>query len=67
MSEMGMQDDQTLYEELKERQFHEWEAKFTRCGACYGTIDDPCEHLVETKNKKYICASILARGSMLWI
>ena len=32
-----------------------WEARCTRCGACCGALDDPCENLRQD-NGKYFCA-----------
>ena len=33
----------------------EWEAKCTRCGACCGALDDPCENLCQDSKGKFYC------------
>lgn len=34
----------------------EWEARCTRCGACCGTLEDPCENLRMGDNQNHYCA-----------
>ena len=53
---MNEWDDNQRYQKLQEEQLKRWEATCTRCGACCGiTEGDPCEHLVEAGNGKYLC------------
>src|SRR3989338_1509479 len=48
--------DATNYIALQERQYRDWEAKCTSCGACCGIMDsDHCEHLVVLKSGQYAC------------
>ena len=49
-------DDRRRYEVLQAKQYHAWEARCGRCGACCGAYDgDPCEHLVKDSVGKYSC------------
>jgi uncharacterized cysteine cluster protein YcgN (CxxCxxCC family) len=34
----------------------EWEAKCIRCGACCGSLDDPCENLHKNSEGKLYCS-----------
>jgi len=43
------------YNDWMSAQNSEWEAKCTRCGACCGALDDPCENLRKDQNGKYYC------------
>ena len=48
--------EERRYQALQDRQAKEWEARCTRCGACCGVAEgDPCEHVAEAENGKYIC------------
>ncbi len=33
----------------------QWEAKCTRCGACCGSLEDPCENLRKSEAGQYFC------------
>jgi hypothetical protein len=44
------------YQEWFTAKNEEWEAKCTRCGACCGSLEDPCENLRKDKTNKYYCA-----------
>ena len=35
---------------------NEWEARCTRCGACCGALDDPCENLRQDPKGKFYCS-----------
>jgi len=49
--------DELQYQQLQEKQFRDWEAKCTFCGACCGIVEgDPCEHLRQTGVGKYFCS-----------
>jgi len=48
--------DINRYNEWMASQTIEWEAKCTRCGACCGAFDDPCENLSRDPDGKYYCA-----------
>jgi hypothetical protein len=48
--------DDRAYAVLLERQWQEWEARCSCCGACCGIAEgDPCEHLAQSENGKYLC------------
>ena len=44
------------YEQWMAFKVDEWEAKCTRCGACCGSLEDPCENLRKDQGGKYFCA-----------
>ena len=44
------------YKEWMANKAAEWEAKCTRCGACCGAWDDPCENLIKDANGRFFCA-----------
>jgi hypothetical protein len=49
-------DEQAIYAAFQERQWREWEARCTCCGACCGVAEgDPCEHLAQGENGRYLC------------
>ncbi|OGX07036.1 MAG: hypothetical protein A2Z88_03005 [Omnitrophica WOR_2 bacterium GWA2_47_8] len=48
--------DPTLLNEWLSTKEKEWENLCTRCGACCGALDDPCENLRKNENGKYFCA-----------
>jgi len=33
-----------------------WESQCTRCGACCGALDDPCENLRKDQDGRFYCA-----------
>ena len=43
------------YQWLKQKA-QQWESLCTRCGACCGALDDPCENLRKDTKGKYFCA-----------
>ncbi len=44
------------YARLQAKQKDRWENICRRCGACCGVVDgDPCENLVQIKDRVYIC------------
>ena len=44
------------YSEWMQSKGKEWEARCTRCGACCGALDDPCENLRQGRDGKCFCA-----------
>jgi len=49
-------DESGRYQQQVQAQEAAWEAKCTRCGACCGAMDDPCENLCQDSKGKYFCA-----------
>ena len=45
------------YNKWTQIQEQEWEGRCTRCGACCGALDDPCENLRKNINNKYYCSA----------
>lgn len=56
MTEKQVNFDDQKYQDLQTKKFIEWEALCGRCGACCGSIDDPCEHLSKMENGPYVCS-----------
>ena len=48
--------DPNRYTQYLHDQEQEWEARCTRCGACCGALNDPCENLRKTAEGKYFCS-----------
>ena len=44
------------YLQWMETKSQAWESLCTRCGACCGALDDPCENLRKDSSDKYFCA-----------
>ncbi len=51
-----MSQEEERYEQYTQQQQEQWEAKCTRCGACCGSTEDPCENLRKEENGKYYCS-----------
>lgn len=49
-------DDSLRYQRELKAQQEAWEARCTRCGACCGAADDPCENLRRDTLGKFFCA-----------
>ncbi|MDE1921465.1 MAG: hypothetical protein KGI24_08495 [Candidatus Omnitrophica bacterium] len=49
-------EDIARYNEWMTVKSREWEEKCSRCGACCGVLEDPCENLRKDLNGKYYCA-----------
>ena len=47
--------DLNRYNDWQDTRSKQWESLCTRCGACCGALDDPCENLRETGGR-YYCA-----------
>jgi len=48
--------DSNRYNEWLNAKAHEWEVRCTRCGACCGALEDPCENLRQYHNGTFFCA-----------
>ena len=48
--------EQERYEYFQKKREMEWEALCGRCGACCGSVEDPCEHLRGEAPGEYFCA-----------
>ncbi len=48
--------DPSQYQQWMMEQEALWEARCTRCGACCGSLEDPCENLRRNENNQYYCA-----------
>lgn len=44
------------YDQWLQAKSQEWEARCTRCGACCGALDDPCENLRKSAVGQYYCS-----------
>lgn len=47
--------DSERYNNWMSAQNAEWEARCHRCGACCGSLEDPCENLQKAANGRFYC------------
>ncbi len=57
MTEKQINFDDQKYQNFQKEKFLEWEALCGRCGACCGSVDDPCENLVKSEDGRYACST----------
>ena len=48
--------NETEYHQWQDQKLEEWEELCVSCGACCGIVEgDPCEHLVQRSDSRYVC------------